>query len=309
MEPTGSASTPWTAGFCSANWNTYKDNYVNNPIAADRLRYDVLYHTDLSRTRGQSNGLDLDRLNWGNYDLVVIDESHNFRNGTGGAGTHKGQGENRYEILMRKVIRAGVKTKVLMLSATPVNNRFYDLRNQLALAYEGNADTIDAQLNTTKPIDEVFRQAQIAFSTWSKLPAEKRTTAALLKKLDFDFFEILDPDYGKPITGRSLGNACQREEVLERIACFQDVLQNGSLATQIILYENERERIREFEKRMEGYPTGEDHRAAPVSDTGGSAQGRAGIPRVVQRQEDKRGHVLRRIPEPASDAMRERHPL
>lgn len=176
----------------SANWNTYKDNYVNNPIAADRLRYDVLYHTDLSRTRGQSNGLDLDRLNWGNYDLVVIDESHNFRNGTGGAGTHKGQGENRYEILMRKVIRAGVKTKVLMLSATPVNNRFYDLRNQLALAYEGDADTIDAQLNTTKPIDEVFRQAQIAFSTWSKLPAEKRTTAALLKKLDFDFFEILD---------------------------------------------------------------------------------------------------------------------
>jgi SNF2 family DNA or RNA helicase len=152
----------------------------------------VLYHTDLSRTRGQSNGLDLDRLNWGNYDLVVIDESHNFRNGAGGAGTHKGQGENRYEILMRKVIRAGVKTKVLMLSATPVNNRFYDLRNQLALAYEGNANTLDEQLDTTKPIDEIFRQAQTAFNAWSKLPAEQRTTAALLKKLDFDFFEVLD---------------------------------------------------------------------------------------------------------------------
>ena len=176
----------------SANWNTYKDNYVNNPIAADRLRYDVLYHTDLSRTRGQSNGLDLDRLNWGNYDLVVIDESHNFRNGAGGAGTHKGQGENRYEILMRKVIRAGVRTKVLMLSATPVNNRFYDLRNQLALAYEGNASTLDEQLDTTRPIDEIFRQAQTAFNAWSKLPAEQRTTAALLKKLDFDFFEVLD---------------------------------------------------------------------------------------------------------------------
>lgn len=176
----------------SANWNTYKDNYVNNPIAADRLRYDVLYHTDLSRTRGQSNGLDLDRLNWGNYDLVVIDESHNFRNGAGGAGTHKGQGENRYEILMRKVIRAGVRTKVLMLSATPVNNRFYDLRNQLALAYEGNASTLDEQLDTTRPIDEIFRQAQTAFNAWSKLPAEQRTTTALLKKLDFDFFEVLD---------------------------------------------------------------------------------------------------------------------
>ena len=118
----------------AANWNTYRDNYVNNPIAVDRLNYDVLFHTDLSRNGGTSNGLDLDRLNWGNYDLIVIDESHNFRNGEGGAGTHKSDGENRYQVLMRKVIRAGVKTKVLMLSATPVNNRFYDLRNQLALA-------------------------------------------------------------------------------------------------------------------------------------------------------------------------------
>ena len=87
-------------------------------------------HTDLMRTRGQSNGIDLDRLNWGNYDLVVIDESHNFRNGTG---IHKGKGDNRYVTLMKKVVKAGVKTKVLMLSATPVNNRFVDLRNQLAL--------------------------------------------------------------------------------------------------------------------------------------------------------------------------------
>lgn len=176
----------------SENWNTYKDNYVNNPIASDRLNYDVLFHTDLSRTQGQSNGLDLDRLNWGNYDLIVIDESHNFRNGAGGAGTHKGEGENRYEILMRKVIKAGVKTKVLMLSATPVNNRFYDLRNQLALAYEGDTDLIDKQLDTTKSIDEIFRQAQTAFNAWSKLEAAERTTDNLLHRLDFDFFELLD---------------------------------------------------------------------------------------------------------------------
>ena len=89
----------------AANWNTYRDNYVNNPIAVDRLNYDVLFHTDLSRNGGTSNGLDLDRLNWGNYDLIVIDESHNFRNGEGGAGTHKSDGENRYQVLMRKVIR------------------------------------------------------------------------------------------------------------------------------------------------------------------------------------------------------------
>lgn len=174
------------------NWNTYKDNYVNNPIATDRLNYDVLFHTDLSRTQGQSNGLDLDRLNWGNYDLIVIDESHNFRNGAGGDGVHKGEGENRYEILMRKVIKAGVKTKVLMLSATPVNNRFFDLRNQLALAYEGDNELIDSKLDTTKSIDEIFKQAQKAFNAWSKLEPQARTTDNLLRQLDFDFFELLD---------------------------------------------------------------------------------------------------------------------
>lgn len=176
----------------SNNWNTYKDNYVNNPVAGDRLNYDVLYHTDLSRNRGISNGLDLARLNWGNYDLVVIDESHNFRNGAGGSGFHRGQGENRYEVLMRKVIRSGVKTKVLMLSATPVNNRFYDLRNQLALAYEGNPELLDQKLDTQKSIDEIFRNAQRAFNAWSKRPVGERTTATLLRMLDFDFFELLD---------------------------------------------------------------------------------------------------------------------
>ena len=173
----------------SGNWNTYKDNYVNNPIASDRLNYDVLFHTDLSRNGGVSNGLDLDRLNWGNYDLVVIDESHNFRNGVG---THANTHENRYVKLMDKVIRAGVKTKVLMLSATPVNNRFTDLKNQLALAYEGNSEFINEQLDTKKPIEEIFRQAQKAFNAWSKLEPEARTTDALLRTLDFDFFEVLD---------------------------------------------------------------------------------------------------------------------
>lgn len=173
------------------NWNTYKDNYVNNPIACDRLRYDVLYHTDLSRTHGTSNGLDLDRLNWGNYDLVVIDESHNFRNGgkTSGEDNEK---ENRYLKLLNKVIRKGVKTKVLMLSATPVNNRFNDLKNQIALAYEGHTDIVDEKLNTTRSISEIFRNAQRAFNNWSKWEPEERTTANLLKMLDFDFFEVLD---------------------------------------------------------------------------------------------------------------------
>lgn len=175
------------------NWNTYKDNYVNNPIASDRLRYDVLYHTDLNRTHGKSNGLDLDRLNWGNYDLVVIDESHNFRNGGKIVeNPDENDKENRYVKLLKKVIRAGVKTKVLMLSATPVNNRFNDLKNQLALAYEGHTEYIDDKLNTTRSIDDIFKNAQRAFNTWSKWEPCDRTTENLLKMLDFDFFEVLD---------------------------------------------------------------------------------------------------------------------
>ena len=171
------------------NWNTYKDNYVNNPIATDRLNYDVLFHTDLSRNFGQSNGLDLERLNWGNYDLIVIDESHNFRNGIG---THSHTQANRYQRLMDKVIRAGVKTKVLMLSATPVNNRFTDLKNQLALAYEGCAENLDHRLSTSKRLEDIFQQAQSAFYAWSRRAPKERTTDALLGTLDFDFFELLD---------------------------------------------------------------------------------------------------------------------
>src|SRR5690554_3718196 len=174
------------------NWITFRSNLTNNPIAKDRLRYDVLYHTDLSRDNGTSNGLPLDRINWGNYDLVVIDESHNFRNGGQTYGEEDDKKENRYLKLLNKVIREGVKTKVLMLSATPVNNRFFDLRNQIALAYEGQSEKIDNLLNTEKSIDDIFRFAQAAFNKWSKYDSDRRTTESLLDLLDFDFFEVLD---------------------------------------------------------------------------------------------------------------------
>lgn len=172
------------------NWNTYKGNYINNPIADDRLRYDVLFHTDLSRERGMSNGIDLERINWGNYDLVVIDESHNFRNG--GKIAEDNEKDNRYAKLLKRVIRKGVKTKVLMLSATPVNNRFNDLKNQLALSYEGDSSLIDDKLDLNKNIDDIFKQAQRAFNSWSKLPADQRTTESLLELLDRNFFDLLD---------------------------------------------------------------------------------------------------------------------
>ena len=173
----------------SNNWNTYKGNYINNPIASDRLSYDVLFHTDLNRTDGTSNGLYLDRINWSNYDLIVIDESHNFRNGIG---SHANINANRYAQLMNNVIRKGVKTKVLMLSATPVNNRFNDLKNQLALAYEGKSENLDGILNTKHSIDDVFKRAQQAFNEWCHYEVKDRTIENLLKNLDFDFFEILD---------------------------------------------------------------------------------------------------------------------
>ena len=175
------------------NWQTFKHNYANNPVAKDRFNYDVLFHTDLSRETGHSGEIDLSRINWGNYDLLVIDESHNFRNGDL-VTTDDDDLEhyNRYHQLMDKVIKSGVKTKVLMLSATPVNNRFIDLKNQLQLAYEGCEDDINEKLNTKKPLSVIFNNAQRTFNNWSKLPAEERKTDNLLNMLEPDFFEVLD---------------------------------------------------------------------------------------------------------------------
>ena len=169
------------------NWRNYNTNLTTNLFAKDRFNYDVLCHTDLSRTSGESFGIPLNRVNWGNYDLVVIDESHNFRNND----VFKDR-ETRYQKLMNKVIRSGVKTKVLMLSATPVNNRFTDLRNQLALAYEGHSEALSKNLKTSTSVEEIFRRAQKTFNTWSMLPPEERTAASIQKALDFDFFELLD---------------------------------------------------------------------------------------------------------------------
>lgn len=169
------------------NWLNYNRNLKTNIFAKDRFNYDVLCHTDLQRTSGESFGTPLNRINWGNYDLVVIDESHNFRNND----VFKDR-ETRYQKLMNTVIKQGVKTKVLMLSATPVNNRFNDLRNQLALAYEGDSENLNPKLRTEKDIDAIFRRAQTAFNNWTTLPAEERTAKAILSALDFDFFELLD---------------------------------------------------------------------------------------------------------------------
>lgn len=174
------------------NWNMYRHDYKNNPIYDRYLQYDVLYHTDLSRDKGMSNGINLELNRFDTYDLVVIDESHNFRNGGSSDKEVELGRENRYTRLMNRIIREGVPTKVLMLSATPVNNRFNDLKNQLALAYEGNSSQIGDKLGLGSSIDDIFRQAQLAYNQWSDLPSESRTTESLLHKLDFDFFKVLD---------------------------------------------------------------------------------------------------------------------
>lgn len=169
------------------NWKTYNSPLVTNTLLKDALNYKVFYHTDLSRTSGESNGIPLNQVAWGNFDLVVIDESHNFRNDL----AYKDR-ETRYQKLMNKVIRSGVQTRVLMLSATPVNNRFSDLKNQLALAYEDEPEKLQEAIGLETSVDSVFRNAQRAFNDWSELEIEERTPEALLKTLDFDFFELLD---------------------------------------------------------------------------------------------------------------------
>ena len=168
------------------NWSLYRANDRRNFLAGDRLNYDILNHTDLSRDGGLSGDIDLSYVNWGNYDLVVIDESHNFRNKR----TPRQGGETRYDRLMRRIIREGVKTRVLMLSATPVNNRLADLRNQIAFATEGD-DTalVDHGISS---LDGTTRLAQKQFNRWLDLDDNERTPSRLIEMLGFDYFALLD---------------------------------------------------------------------------------------------------------------------
>lgn len=167
------------------NWTIYKANDRRNIFSSDRFNYDVLNHTDLSRDNGSSGDIDLSYINWGNYDLVVIDESHNFRN----KATHKDH-ETRYDRLMRKIIKAGVKTRVLMLSATPVNNRLSDLKNQIAFVTEGKDDALSS--HNIPSIDNTIRQAQLQFKRWLALEESDRKPAKLIDMLGFDYFKLLD---------------------------------------------------------------------------------------------------------------------
>ena len=169
------------------NWTLWtRGNDERNPLADDRFAYDVLNHTDLSRYHGMSGDIDLEYLRWGNYDLLVIDESHNFRNKSTDA-----EKTDRYTRLIDDVIRAGVRTKVLMLSATPVNNKLLDLRNQIELITEGDDEYL-AETDGIPSITQVTRVAQQRFNEWSKLDDSERTTESFVNAVNADYFKLLD---------------------------------------------------------------------------------------------------------------------
>ena len=168
------------------NWTLYTVNDKRNIMASDRFNYDVLNHTDLTRLRGMSGEINLETLNWGNYDLIVIDESHNFRNNP----ARKDDSLTRYSKLMNDIIKAGVKTKVLMLSATPVNNRMNDLKNQVAFIVEAKDEALKS--NGIASIEQTLKMAQTRFNAWLTLDGSQRTTESLLEALNFDYFKLLD---------------------------------------------------------------------------------------------------------------------
>ena len=170
------------------NWSIYTVNDKRNILADDRFNYDILNHTDLTRVKGMSGEINLSTLNWENYDLIVIDESHNFRNS--GTTNKKKKTKSRYARLLEDVLKKGVKTKVLMLSATPVNNKLNDLKNQVAFITEAKDNAFDAQ--GIKSIEQTLRKSQTKFNSWMKLNEKERTTAKLLDSLNFDYFKLLD---------------------------------------------------------------------------------------------------------------------
>lgn len=167
------------------NWLAYKGNRKDNILINDRLNYDVLNHTDLSRYHGMSGEIDLDKIYWENYDLIVIDESHNFRNNSA-----RGDKETRYSRLLNKVLKEGTKTKVLMLSATPVNNKMTDLKNQIYFATEGIDNALE--FHGIRSIEQTLRKAQMAFNKWNELQDELKTLETLLEHLEMDYFKLLD---------------------------------------------------------------------------------------------------------------------
>ncbi|MGL4377176.1 MAG: helicase-related protein [Microcoleaceae cyanobacterium] len=234
------------------NWTIYQaqNNSELNPFIRDRFAYTVLSHTDLSRESGKSGDIDLATINWGNYDLLVIDESHNFRNNTKGKRDEEGNiiRKSRYERLMDDIIKSGIKTKVLLLSATPVNNNLTDLRHQLEFITEGKDDVFKESLGVVS-LKDTLSNAQRAFTNWSK-KSENRTTHELLNSLDSAFFKLLDEltiarsrkhiqKYYQEVVAQ-LGGFPQRlkpESIFPKIDCQDEFMSYNKLNDEISNYQ------------------------------------------------------------------------
>lgn len=169
------------------NWTLYTRPDVRNVLIDDNFNYTVLNHTDLSRYKGESDGIKLDTFLWSDFDLVVIDESHNFRNNDTSVNRET---KTRYQRLMEDIIQSGRKTKVLMLSATPINNRMNDLKNQVGFITEGNTKALIKY--GIDDIDNTLRLAQRSFNQWMELDENDRTTQSFLDMVNPDYFKLLD---------------------------------------------------------------------------------------------------------------------
>ncbi|MDR1485906.1 MAG: phospholipase D-like domain-containing protein, partial [Planctomycetaceae bacterium] len=179
----------------SANWTIYQaaQNHALNPLKEDRFNYSLIFHTDVGRNGiSHANNISLDNLNWGAYDLVVIDESHNFRGNPTEKQFDDGTTKlNRTKWLLDKIIKSGVHTKILMLSATPVNNTLRDLRNQIAFITGGNDFALQESCGI-KNVSTTLVTAQRHFTQWADPKNPKRNIKGLLETVDAAFFKLLD---------------------------------------------------------------------------------------------------------------------
>lgn len=258
----------------SDNWGTYRSNYLDNPLLGDRFAFDVLYHTDLGRSQGKSNGNDLERYNWSNCDLIVIDESHNFRNG-GNVNRDEDDDNpkmNRYQWLLEEVINKGVKKKILMLSATPVNNRFHDLKNQLRLAYVSLPEPPHKILKTESSIDAIISDAQNEYNQWAKLPIEERTASNLMDRLSQDFFKLLDcftiarsrRHIGQSYDTTDIGSFPQRLNSIQRTPDLTDL--DGAISYSEIAEQIQQLNLMIYMPSLYIYPSFRDLYGMDVSD-------------------------------------------
>jgi len=162
------------------NWRRYKEDQASK-FEVDKLKFFMRFHTDMNNSRLESYNDRADKFFRDDKPkLIVIDESHNLRN-------HKA---NRYKFLVEQILQKNQDVKVLLISATPINNSLNDVRNQFKLMVQGNVHGYETKLGV-RNIDHSFKQAQTIFNDWRKDKNPK--IGDFIKKLSGnDFFRLTD---------------------------------------------------------------------------------------------------------------------